>query len=95
MTVGRLDINTEGLLLMTNDGGLARVLELPTTGWLRRYRVRVHGKVDEEALARLQDGIALRASCMVRSKQNLSMSRAPIRGSVYRYGKERTVRSRR
>ena len=59
MTVGRLDINTEGLLLMTNDGGLARVLELPTTGWLRRYRVRVHGKVDEEALARLQDGIAV------------------------------------
>lgn len=59
MTVGRLDINTEGLLLMTNDGGLARVLELPTTGWLRRYRVRVHGKVDEAALAKLQDGIAV------------------------------------
>lgn len=59
MTVGRLDINTEGLLLMTNDGGLARVLELPSTGWLRRYRVRVHGKVDETALARLQDGIAV------------------------------------
>lgn len=59
MTVGRLDINTEGLLLMTNDGGLARVLELPSTGWLRRYRVRVHGKVDEEALAKLQDGIAV------------------------------------
>ncbi|RWG64520.1 pseudouridine synthase, partial [Mesorhizobium sp.] len=40
MTVGRLDINTEGLLLLTNDGGLSRVLELPATGWLRRYRVR-------------------------------------------------------
>lgn len=59
MTVGRLDINTEGLLLMTNDGGLARVLELPTTGWLRRYRVRVHGKVDEAELAKLKDGIAV------------------------------------
>jgi len=59
MTVGRLDINTEGLLLMTNDGGLARILELPSTGWLRRYRVRVHGKVDEAALAKLQDGIAV------------------------------------
>ncbi len=59
MTVGRLDINTEGLLLLTNDGGLARVLELPATGWLRRYRVRVHGKVDEKALAGLKDGIAV------------------------------------
>ncbi len=59
MTVGRLDINTEGLLLLTNDGGLARVLELPATGWLRRYRVRVHGKVEEKALAALKDGIAV------------------------------------
>jgi 23S rRNA pseudouridine2605 synthase len=59
MTVGRLDINTEGLLLLTNDGGLARVLELPSTGWLRRYRVRVHGKPDEKALAELKNGIAV------------------------------------
>ncbi len=59
MTVGRLDINTEGLLLLTNDGGLSRVLELPATGWLRRYRVRVHGKVEPEALAALKDGIAV------------------------------------
>lgn len=59
MTVGRLDINTEGLLLLTNDGGLARALELPATGWLRRYRVRVHGKVDEQALADLKNGIAV------------------------------------
>ena len=59
MTVGRLDINTEGLLLLTNDGGLSRVLELPATGWLRRYRVRVHGKVEPEALAGLKDGIAV------------------------------------
>jgi len=59
MTIGRLDINTEGLLLLTNDGGLARVLELPTTGWLRRYRVRVHGKVDADALEGLKHGIAV------------------------------------
>lgn len=59
ITVGRLDINTEGLLLMTNDGGLARVLELPATGWLRRYRVRVHGRVTQQQLDQLQDGIAV------------------------------------
>jgi 23S rRNA pseudouridine2605 synthase len=59
MTIGRLDINTEGLLLLTNDGGLSRVLELPATGWLRRYRVRVHGKVDEKALPGLKDGLAV------------------------------------
>ena len=59
MSIGRLDINTEGLLLMTNDGGLSRVLELPATGWLRRYRVRVHGRVKQEELDKLQDGIAV------------------------------------
>jgi 23S rRNA pseudouridine2605 synthase len=56
ISVGRLDLNSEGLLLLTNDGGLARRLELPATGWLRRYRVRVHGVVNEVALARLADG---------------------------------------
>jgi 23S rRNA pseudouridine2605 synthase len=59
MTIGRLDINTEGLLLLTNDGGLSRVLELPATGWLRRYRARVHGKVEESALTGLREGIAV------------------------------------
>ena len=59
VTVGRLDLNTEGLLLLTNDGELARHLELPSTGWRRRYRVRVHGNVDEKALARLADGIRI------------------------------------
>ncbi|PST26266.1 pseudouridine synthase [Mesorhizobium plurifarium] len=59
LSVGRLDINTEGLLLLTNDGGLARVLELPSTGWLRRYRVRAHGEIDQAALDRLKEGIAV------------------------------------
>ncbi len=59
MSIGRLDINTEGLLLLTNDGGLARVLELPTTGWLRRYRVRAYGEVDQPALDALKEGIAV------------------------------------
>jgi 23S rRNA pseudouridine2605 synthase len=59
VSVGRLDLNTEGLLLLTNDGGLARVLEHPDTGWLRRYRVRAHGRVSQEALDRLRGGIPL------------------------------------
>jgi len=57
--IGRLDYASEGLLLMTNDGELARYLELPTQGWLRRYRVRVHGMVNPEKLARLQKGITI------------------------------------
>jgi 23S rRNA pseudouridine2605 synthase len=59
ISVGRLDISAEGLLLLTNDGGLARRLELPATGWLRRYKVRVHGAVDPAGLAALADGIAI------------------------------------
>lgn len=59
LSIGRLDMNTEGLLLMTNDGGLARILELPSTGWLRRYRVRAHGRVDLDKLESLKEGIAV------------------------------------
>jgi len=59
MSVGRLDIGTEGLLLLTNDGGLARVLELPDTGWIRCYRVRAHGRVSQRDLDRLKDGISI------------------------------------
>ena len=57
MSVGRLDLTSEGLLLLTNDGGLKRRLELPTTGWLRRYRVRVHGTPEDTVLDRLRRGI--------------------------------------
>ncbi|MBF0851869.1 rRNA pseudouridine synthase [Gluconobacter sp. R75690] len=56
ISVGRLDINSEGLLLLTNDGELARRLELPGNSWVRRYRVRVFGIVDEKRLASLIDG---------------------------------------
>ncbi|EJW21352.1 RNA pseudouridylate synthase family protein [alpha proteobacterium IMCC14465] len=59
LSVGRLDINTEGLLLLTNDGGLKRHLELPETGWLRRYRVRAFGRPDERKLLELKKGITL------------------------------------
>ena len=59
ISVGRLDLNTEGLLLLTNDGGLARVLELPATGWLRRYRVRAHGRVQQDQLDPLRAGITI------------------------------------
>ena len=57
ISVGRLDFNTEGLLLLTNDGGLARALELPETGWLRRYRVRAHGEVTQAQLDALKNGV--------------------------------------
>lgn len=59
ISVGRLDLASEGLLLLTNDGELARQLELPATAWKRRYRVRVHGVVDERALAALKKGVAV------------------------------------
>jgi 23S rRNA pseudouridine2605 synthase len=57
ISVGRLDLNSEGLLLLTNDGELARKLELPTTGWVRRYRVRVNGVVEQKHLDQLAKGI--------------------------------------
>jgi 23S rRNA pseudouridine2605 synthase len=57
VAVGRLDLNSEGLLLLTNEGGLARALELPSTGWLRRYRVRAHGRVTQPELDALRAGI--------------------------------------
>lgn len=59
VTVGRLDVESEGLLLLTNDGELARLLELPSTGWVRRYRVRVHGRPQPEALEKLKRGVVI------------------------------------
>lgn len=57
VSIGRLDFNSEGLLLLTNDGALARHLELPATGWTRRYRVRAHGRITQEQLDALKDGV--------------------------------------
>ena len=59
ITVGRLDLDSEGLLLMTNDGDLARHLELPSTGWSRKYRVRAQGHIDQAQLAALADGVTI------------------------------------
>jgi 23S rRNA pseudouridine2605 synthase len=59
VSVGRLDLNSEGLLLLTNDGALARRLELPSNGWLRRYRVRVFGHPDPKRLAELARGVTV------------------------------------
>lgn len=59
ISVGRLDYNSEGLLLLTNDGELARKLELPDTGWTRRYRIRVHGNADTKAILSLGKGVTV------------------------------------
>jgi 23S rRNA pseudouridine2605 synthase len=59
MSIGRLDLNSEGLLLLTNDGGVKRKLELPSTGWLRKYRVRVNGRPTDETLAPLRNGMVI------------------------------------
>ena len=59
ISVGRLDVNTEGLLLLTNDGGLARALELPATALVRRYRARAHGRITQEKLDKLKDGVTV------------------------------------
>lgn len=59
ISVGRLDLNSEGLLLLTNSGELARKLELPQNSWSRRYKVRVHGFVDKKKLAELEKGVCI------------------------------------
>ncbi|MBL8542898.1 MAG: rRNA pseudouridine synthase [Hyphomonadaceae bacterium] len=59
ISVGRLDLTSEGLLLLTNDGALARKLELPANGWLRRYRARAYGRVEQEELDKLKNGITV------------------------------------
>lgn len=96
ISVGRLDLNTEGLLLLTNDGGLARYLELPDTGLSRRYRVRVKGRVDETRLKGLKSGIIVDG---VRYKSiDAKLDKAQKRGAnqwlsiTLREGKNREIR---
>ena len=95
VSIGRLDINTEGLLLLTNDGGLKRVLELPATGWLRRYRVRAFGTVTQQQLnAAGRRASRSTASNTARSKRRSSASRAAMSGWCCSCAKARTARSR-
>jgi 23S rRNA pseudouridine2605 synthase len=95
ISVGRLDLSTEGLLLLTNDGGLARALELPATAWLRRYRVRAHGKVTQDALDALRDGATvdgIRYGAIEASLDREQASNVWITFAI-REGKNREVRN--
>jgi 23S rRNA pseudouridine2605 synthase len=95
ISVGRLDFNTEGLLLLTNDGELARILELPATGWLRRYRVRAHGAVTQPKLDELRAGVTISGIHYGAIEANLDR----VQGSnlwltfAIREGKNREVRN--
>ncbi|RMD89952.1 MAG: rRNA pseudouridine synthase [Alphaproteobacteria bacterium] len=94
ISVGRLDLASEGLLLLTNDGGLARWMSLPSTGWTRRYRVRVHGRIDEEALAGLAEGIeiaGIRYGPITAEIERASGSNAWLRMTL-KEGKNREIR---
>ena len=98
ISVGRLDLNTEGLLLLTNDGGLARALELPATGWLRRYRVRAHGKIAQAELDRLRNGITVKGIRYGAIEAALELAHAPKGANVWltfamREGKNREVKN--
>lgn len=83
ISVGRLDLNSEGLLLLTNDGGLSRALELPSNGWSRRYKVKVHGFLNERRLKKLEkgatvDGIAY-GPCKITIDSRPKPAAAPVR----------------
>ena len=95
VAIGRLDINTEGLLLLTNDGGLAKVIAHPDTGWLRRYRVRAHGDVTQAELDKLKAGITLEGMDYGPSRRRSTASRATTSGSRSGCARARTARSRR
>ncbi|MBV9686044.1 MAG: rRNA pseudouridine synthase [Alphaproteobacteria bacterium] len=94
ISVGRLDLNSEGLLLLTNDGELARRLELPSTGWLRRYKVRVHGEIEPEGLAALEKGITIDGVAYgpIRAVLERQQGSNAWIGMALREGKNREVR---
>lgn len=80
VSVGRLDLNSEGLLLLTNNGELSRKLELPENGWSRRYKVKVHGYVDLKRLSALERARLSTASAMGRSRLRLKPKKVPTPG---------------
>ncbi len=94
VTVGRLDLESEGLLLLTNDGDLARYLELPSTGWSRKYRLRVQGYVNEEQLASLAKGITIDSITygQVIAKLDRQMTSNAWLTMAIREGKNREIR---
>ncbi len=96
LSVGRLDMNSEGLLLLTNDGGLSRLLELPATGLPRQYRVRVFGAVDDDALRQLEkgvtvDGVRYRGMEVVREEGDAFARNQWLRVTLHE-GKNREIR---
>ncbi len=94
ISIGRLDVTSEGLLLLTNDGELARMLELPATGWVRRYRVRAFGRISQEELSKLEAGITIdgvRYGALKASLDRLQGGNAWITLAL-REGKNREVR---
>ena len=94
ISVGRLDLSSEGLLLLTNDGALARRLELPSTGWARRYKVRVHGEVEPERLAALEKGITVEGVVYgpIRATLERQQGSNAWIAMAFREGKNREVR---
>lgn len=94
MLVGRLDFNSEGLILLTNNGELARKMEIPSTGWIRRYRVRVFGKPKMDDLSSLQDGLTVKGIHYGRIEAHLDrqLKRNSWLTVSLREGKNREVR---
>lgn len=94
ISVGRLDLTSEGLLLLTNDGELARKLELPSTGWTRRYRARIHGTPSDEALKALEKGVTVDGVAYGPIKANVERSQGANSWLTIaiREGKNREIR---
>lgn len=95
ISVGRLDINSEGLLLLTNSGELARSLELPSNGWARRYKVKVHGYVDTKRLKEIEKGIVFEGVQYAPSKIEVEVTNNTISWLIVsiQEGKNREVRN--
>jgi 23S rRNA pseudouridine2605 synthase len=97
ISIGRLDLNSEGLILLTNDGELARYAELPSTGWARSYSVRVYGVVDKAALAALTEGITVDGISYGRIEAEIANEAANTRTNTWLFmtlyeGKNREIR---